>query len=257
MTGSVSSATAVRIRTTDVGRTTGFLTELGFELVADAVLRSPGADPSIELIPTDRPPRPVQGFDRGPRALDIYTTDVDAAVARLGAAGWRVSGPGTLSAGPVTMRQALVDGPDGLPVVLVESTHRRTSLLDEHPDRLYSEPHSVVWAVDDLDGEAERWISAGWTAGPTISFSEPAVSEYLELPRSPVPIRMVMLSDAAVTPVRLELLEFPDDPGTRIDRPAISELVVVVDDPPTVTDALELRDGCTPGGVQVQLRRAD
>ena len=94
------------------------------------------------------------GDRRGPRALDIYTTDMDGVLAELSAAGWLVSGPGTISVGPVTMRQALVVGPDGLPVVLVESTHRRSSLLDEFPDRRCSDPHSVVWCVDDLDADS-------------------------------------------------------------------------------------------------------
>ena len=252
------SVAAVRVRTTDRERTAAFLALLGFVPTERGDLVVPdGAPVAVELEEVADRLSPPVAFDRGPRALDIYTTDMDGVLAELSAAGWPVSGPGTISVGPVTMRQALVVGPDGLPVVLVESTHRRSSLLDEFPDRRCSDPHSVVWCVDDLDAEAARWAAAGWTLGPVLSFSEPAVSEYLGLPRSPVPIRMVMISDESVAPVRLELLEFPDDPGPAPAAPAIAGLVLRVPDPDEVGAALAVDGGRTPSGIVVDLRPAD
>ncbi|MFM7062479.1 MAG: VOC family protein [Actinomycetes bacterium] len=251
------SVAAVRVRTTDAARTGAFLGLLGFVAGDDGALVVPdGAPVAVELDVVTVAPVAPAGFDRGPRALDVYTNDMDAVLAELVAAGWPVSGPGTVSVGPVTMRQALVVGPDGLPVVLVESTHRRSSLLDEHPERRCSEPHSVVWCVDDLDAEAARWAAAGWTLGPVLSFSEPAVSDYLGLPRSPVPIRMVMIADESVAPVRLELLEFADDAGGPLDAAAIAGLVLYVPDPGPAGAALGLEAGRTPAGIGVELRDA-
>jgi hypothetical protein len=254
------SATAVVVATTDRPATTAFLGLLGFSPDGrDRLVVPGGAAVAVELVDAGRPGAAVRDFDEGPRALDLYTTDLEGVLAEVAAAGWECRGPGTVSIGPVTMRQAMVGGPDGLAVVLVESTHRRSSLLDVDPDRRLSEPHSVVWCVPDRDAEAARWVAAGWTKGMDLAFSEPAVSDYLGLPRSPVPIRMTMLSGPDVEPVRLELLEFPDDRGAAVpgdDVAGLRALVFEVDDVPSVAAALELGPGtgCTPGGVRVELR---
>jgi len=121
------------------------------------------------------------------------------------------------------MRQQMVTGPDGLAVVLVDSTHRRSSVCDMADPPLHSEPHSVVWSVADHAGELDRWRVAGWTPGATIGFSEPSVSAELGLPESPTPITMTMLSDADVAPIRLELMTFDDhqpDPVDPVDLPS-------------------------------------
>jgi|GEM_PF-2005317 len=197
----------------DVDATIGFFGTFGFVVTArsadGAVLRMPdGAPVDVVVEASDAATAAPCDYQLGPRALDLYTTDIDDGLAVCRDAGWSTSGVGVVSMGPVTMRQALVVGPDGMPVVLVESTHRRSSLLDVHPDRRFSEPHSVVWAVADLDAEAARWVAAGATRGMDLRFVEPAVSEYLGLPDSPVEIRMTMLADADVSPLRLELLEY-------------------------------------------------
>jgi len=255
------SALAVVVATTDRSSTAAFLDLFGFVAEGPARLVVPdGAPVAVELVGADRAGRARRDFEVGPRALDLYTTDMDGVLSDAAAAGWTTSAPGTISIGPVTMRQAMVTGPDGLPVVLVESTHRRSSVLDEHPDRRCSEPHSVVWCVPDLDAEAARWEAAGWTKGMDLAFSEPAVSDYLGLPRSPVPIRMTMLSGPEVEPVRLELLEFPDDPGpdpvADEDAAGLRGLSFAVDDRAAVAAALQLdpATGRTPGGIGVGLR---
>ena len=255
------SAVAVSVATTDPVASAAFLGMFGF--VGDGDLRMvvpDGAAVAVEFVTVTKAGVAPADFDRGPRALDLYTNDLDGVLAEAAAAGWPTSGPGTVSIGPVTMGQAMVVGPDGLPVVLVESTHRRASLLDALPDRRVSEPHSVVWCVPDLDAEAARWQAAGWTKGMDLAFAEPAVSDYLGLPRSPVPIRMTMLSGPDVEPIRLELLEFPDDPGPAYapdaDMAGLRGLVFQVDDVRAVADALQLdaSTGRTPGGVRVELR---
>lgn len=193
----------------DVAAAVVFFETFGFVETTPGVLRVPGGAPvDIVIEATDAPLRAPRNYELGPRALDLYTTDIERGVAVAADAGYATSPIGTINMGPVTMRQALVTGPDGMPVVLVESTHRRSSILDLEPDRLFSEPHSVVWAVADIDVEAAWWVEQGATKGMNLQFSEPAVSQYLGLPDSPVGIRMTMLSDPDVLPLRLELLEF-------------------------------------------------
>ena len=201
--------TGVVVGASSVEATVAFFSVFGFEERSAGVMRVPGGAPvDIVIEATDRVARAPRDYEIGPRALDLYTTDIERGVSVAADAGHTTSPIGTIAMGPVIMRQALISGPDGVPVVLVESTHRRSSILDREPDRLFSEPHSVVWAVADLDTEAALWVEHGATKGMDLRFSEPAVSEYLGLPDSPVEIRMTMLCDAEVSPLRLELLEF-------------------------------------------------
>jgi hypothetical protein len=101
-----------------------------------------------------------------------------------------------------------------------------------------------------------------------LAFEEPEVSTYLGLPRSPVAIRMTMLSGAGVEPLRLELLEFPDDAGPEVSPPSLAgglwALRFRVEDPVAVAGSLAA-SGCrartgdgvasvtTPGGIRLQL----
>ena len=59
---------------------------------------------SILAVPTSRLGSPRSGWEHGPRAVDIYTTDLDASLERAVAAGFDVSPVGALSAGPMSMR---------------------------------------------------------------------------------------------------------------------------------------------------------
>jgi len=211
----LGSATGAVVGAVDPSATISFLRRFGFDVGSrhgdEVVLRSE-AGAAIIVAGCDRPGSAPRDFERRARALDIYTSDIDAALASLD--GEARSPIGVIELGPVRMRQAMVTGPDGLPIVLVESNMRRSSILDDDPGRLFGDPHSVVWCVADRDAEAAWWVGHhGMTKGLDLSFSEPAVSEYLGLPRPQVPILMTMLSDAAVSPLRLELLTFPDDAG--------------------------------------------
>lgn len=224
------SATAVVVGAVDTDEMVRFFATLGFEecaprlVTAEESARCYGlhgtrtarlmsvphaADVHVDIVPTEIAAPARTDYELGPRALDLYTTDIEAAVAVTSGAGYRTSTVGSIEVGPVRMRQALVSGPDGCNVVLVESNMRRASVLDRDAARLFSEPHSVVWVVGDRDSEARWWVEHGnATKGMDVAFAEPAVSEYLGLPDSPVDVLMTMCSDAEVTPIRLELLEF-------------------------------------------------
>jgi len=177
---------------------------------------------TVLVVPTPNDAPPTVGWERGPRALDVYTRDLDASIAAARSAGFDVSAVGGLSAGPMTMRQAMVHGPHALSLVLVESTHRRSSVCDLTDGPSHSEPHSVVWVVADQIAEREGWVAAGWAAGNTISFSEPTISDELGLAERPTPITMTMISDADVGPIRLELMTFDGHAGQGADDGADS-----------------------------------
>lgn len=231
-------------------------------------------DSKVWVVACEVPGQAPADFERRPRAFDIYTSSMDDALDHLRFVGVAPGPVGTLAVGPVTMRQCLVPGPDGTAVVLVDSSHRRGSLLDADADagsgpRLFSEGHSVVWCVDSMDSEAALLASAGLTKGMDLAFTEPEVSTYLGLPRSPVPIRMTMLSGESVDPLRLELLEFSEDDGPTdkpeclsgglwalrysssdpvASRSALAELGCVSSGSTAGAEALH-----TPGGIRLQL----
>ena len=206
-------ASDVVVAALDVPAMVGFFGVFGFA-VADqdkdgAVLRTAGTD-SGGIVIVHRPDPGVRRspYAPGPAAIDIYTTDIAASVAHAANAGYEVGRVGDLSLGPVSLKQVRVHGPDHVPVVLVESSHRRSSIIDDDPTLLHSQGHSLVWVVGDRDAEAGWWVDHGASKGMDLSFAVPGVSDLLELPDSPVEVKMTMLSDEEVAPFRLELLEF-------------------------------------------------
>jgi len=72
---------------------------------------------------------PAGPYDTGAHAFDVYTRDIQATLAEAAAAGWATGSVGNVELGPLKMRQAMITGPDGAVVVLIESDRRRPSLL--------------------------------------------------------------------------------------------------------------------------------
>jgi len=195
------------VASSDSAATNDFFAVFGYSESSSGVLsRTAGA--SIHVSSTARSGRQRRGWELGPRGLDVYVHDLDDALDRVSRAGWSGGAVATIAVGPVRMRQVLVAGPDGVPVVMVESSHRRPSLLDSET-HWCSEIYSVVWCVADRDDEARRWIDAGVTAGPPLEFSDPSLGAYLDLPVADAPLRMITLSSADGASTRLELLSFP------------------------------------------------
>lgn len=153
-------------------------------------------------------------FDRGPVALDLYSRDLSRSVAM---AGLPAGPPVVVELGPMVMRQVRLAGPDGLPIVLIDTDHRRPSLLDHDEQALHSEAHSLVWVVDSIDEALPFWRDAGLSVAFDVPIESPAVCDLLSLPRRDVPVRMAMLTDAEQRPMRLELFEFPHDAGPAFD----------------------------------------
>ena len=148
----------IGIGASDPEATAGFLRLFGYSSNdGRRFARSSGA--RLDVTRVDAVGEVRRGFDRGPRGLDVYVHDIDRALALAASGGWSGGPIATIALGPVRMRQSLVAGPDGLPVVLVESSHRRPSLLDSE-DHWCSEIYSVVWCVTDRDRESALWTSA-------------------------------------------------------------------------------------------------
>lgn len=203
--------------------------------------RSVGA---IRVVSTRRPAPVRTPFDRGPLALDVYARDVDEAAAIADASGWDRGPVGTIELGPLVMRQVEVTAPDGWRFVLVESDRRRPCLLDNDPDAPFSEVHSLLWSVDQIEAENCPLIKAGLIEQHLFPVGLPSVAAIMRLPRVQHDLRMNLLTDASQRPIRLELFEFSGDPGP--DRPTwplaggLGWPVFEVEDMDEVIDAMDL-----------------
>jgi catechol 2,3-dioxygenase-like lactoylglutathione lyase family enzyme len=231
----LSSPHHVIIGTQNISAQISFWTALGYEVLAgpaelsadasaalfgssgpvtEAVLGVPGtASGLVRLVTVDRP-QPASGpFDCRPSAIDIYSTDQAASMALATDAGFPLDGRMDLPLGPgVTLKNREHLGPDGTRVTFVAIERRRPSILDAEPDRLHSEIHSLVTIVDDIDQAAAPFIAAGLVNHSSFGFESAALSELMHLPRT-VAVKMNLLGDAALTPLRLEFLALACEPG--------------------------------------------
>ncbi|MFT5223103.1 MAG: hypothetical protein ACI867_001413 [Glaciecola sp.] len=248
---------AVVVGATDLGATAAFLGHFGFVEATSGKLDGshardlyglegatktrlmvqPGSRGGhISLVQTPHAGTVRGVFDQGPLALDIYTTDLDADLASLNDAGVAVGTPGRLELGPLVMRQVQITAPDGWRLVLVEANHRRPTVLDApgHKGR-HSEVHSQLWTVPDLDEAAAEWIKAGFAQTHVFPIAHPELAKILELPSPDTGLRMNLLVGDEQDPVRVELVEFPDNPGApevtdSVLRAGVHALWFVVDD---------------------------
>ncbi|MGI9667745.1 MAG: hypothetical protein ACR2N2_11735 [Acidimicrobiia bacterium] len=206
-------ASDVVVGATSVDATAEFFAVAGFTPQGAStggvhLLQQGASGAGIVVLEASGPSVRREPYAAGPAAIDVYTSDIAQGAAAFEAAGYEVGRFADLSIGPVTLKQVRIHGPDHVPVVLVETSHRRSSLLDQEPDRLFSEGHSLVWVVNGRDDEASWWVDRGATKGMNLDFDTPATSVLLDLPDESVAVAMTMLSDEAVGPFRLELLEF-------------------------------------------------
>ena len=168
----------------------------------------------VRVVEVEAGPAPRSAFDAGPAALDFYSRDLTRSLAELEVP----SGPRVqIDLGPLVMHQVRLVGPDTTPVVLIDANHRRPSRLDTDESVLHSEAHSLVWVVPSIDEALSFWTGAGLPVAFDVPIASPAVAELMDLPRPDVPVRMAMLSDVDLRPMRLELFEFPADEGAAFD----------------------------------------
>lgn len=196
--------------------------------------------------PPGQPRAPLHG---GLAALDLYARSV-------------ADRPSvTIVLGPLVMHQARVTGPDGLPLVLIEANHRRRSRLDTS-DAEFSEAHSMVWVVPSMDEALPLFRDAGLTVVFDLPIDDPAVSEVMGFGEHR-PVRMAMLSDADLTPMRFELLQLAGAPPSAAVAAAggawpwfeVADLDAALRLPWTSVERLpDGRARCVaPGGVLVEL----
>ncbi len=189
----------------------------GVEGPAECVeLRAAGAERgAVRLVQTHLPAPPDEPFASGPYAIDLYTSDIGRSTELARATGATVSVISPLEIGGTPARRARVDGPDGVPVVLIQSDRRRPSLLDNAPERLHSEVHSVVWSVRRIDLASPFWKDQGLSVRSDAPVTATHLGAILGLPKDDVTVRVAMLSDGAMDPLRVELLQFVDETGPR------------------------------------------
>jgi hypothetical protein len=230
------------VAATDPDVTRGFLRDLG------ALLDEPRG--FVDVVPAEGgwSRAPLEG---GTAALDFYVRSVGARPHV------------TVALGPLVMHQARVTGPDGLPVVLIEASSRRPSLLDHDAAAEASEAHSLVWVVPSVEASAAFFTAAGLVQAFDVPIDSPAVCELMDLPDGTV-VRMAMLGGEGLPPMRFELFEAP---GARAwDGEVVAGMAWPVFQPTGLEAALALpwlrreqvserAHRCVaPGGVLVELR---
>ena len=108
------------------------------------------------------PPVRVTGFF----AIDVYVRDLDHAIRRIEAVGARCAGTAAWQiptpAGAVTVRQAKIDGPDDVTLVLVcPEKPRYTATWTLHPEAIATELTSVVVGSQDVEQSKAFWGHTG------------------------------------------------------------------------------------------------
>jgi catechol 2,3-dioxygenase-like lactoylglutathione lyase family enzyme len=194
-----------------------------------ASLRDPSGDPfltgkpdrgSLRLVETAEPGPIRLPFAPGPEALDVYVRELASTVLAAEGAAVSVRPLLTLPLGPITMRQQMLMGFDGARCTLVEIERRRPSLLDAHPEAATSEISSLIIVTSDHEVSEAFWLAAGLQKHSDISLDFEAVSTMMGLPRHE-PVRMTLLGDGAISPIRLEFLQFVNvtssDAGPALD----------------------------------------
>ncbi len=154
------------------------------------------------------------GFRRGGHAIDLYTSDMAASVQAASDSGAHVGPVADYPFGPVHLTQAMAIGPDGVEVVFVGIDHRLPSVLDEQPELLHSQVHSLVWSVDEIDAVTSFFTDVvGLDLRSSFPIDVPEVSDFMMLAHH-APIRMTVMASSDVAPPRFELLAYGDVPGS-------------------------------------------
>lgn len=186
----------------------------------DILLTMAGSDRgTVRVVGPVKGALPADEYDTGAYAIDLYTRDLDASLDVVHAAGYDHGPVGHVELGPIVMDEAHVHGPDGLRLVLTESERPWTSRLDSDPSALHSEGNSLIWAVDSIAAALEFWRGLlGVTVPFDIPVAHPELTRCMGLSESEVPLRIAMVCDEALAPMRMELLEFVGKRGR--PRPA-------------------------------------
>ena len=179
----------------------------------------------VRLVETDLPRRELDPYAVRPLAIDLYTRDVDRSIEQARAAGAELGKLVDYEVGPVKLREVETIGPDGLVLVFIEINHRRPSLLDDEPDRVHSELHSLVFVVPSMEESRRFWLEeARLTPLMDTRMEGPFISELMNLPRPNQSADFLVASDEAMQPARFELLAFVDPPASATIAPTEPKL---------------------------------
>jgi len=184
--------------------------------VRELVMVVPGAPRGrVRLVSTPNPARSFTPFDARPFAIDLFSTDMDKSVA-LAVAGGYHSSPVTIHRfGPVTIHEVEITGPDKLIVTLLQpSAGRRSTVLDDDPERLHSEVHAFVWSDTDLDKHIGYWTDRGLQTLMDAVLETPGLGALVGAPEEDIKMRLTVFADNDARPIRVEFVEFMGKPST-------------------------------------------
>ncbi len=248
----------------DVGATVRFLRDgFDFEQVdrvgEQVLLGAPGSDGGrIRVVPADLSTGVAPGeqpavWDAGPRLLGIYSRDLDATVSRLADLGAHTLPVVDYAYGAARMREAVAQGPDGvwwtIPQVPAPPMSPQPSPALADADRRHSELHSAVIVADDHASAVRFFVEGG---GMQVVFDGEMAGQAFEqlvgLPPGGT-LRIAFLVGPDKAPGRIEVMSFPDHPGTlRVDEPlGIQSLVLGARDVSATRTRLLAAGGASDG----------
>lgn len=162
----------------------------------------------IRVVRTDEEPLEYDPYRTGGHAVDVYCLDQEEGSRLAKEGGAEVGETVVFATKFFTLSGTFCIIPGGGPVVLLGSENRLPSALDDDPSRLFSQVHSLIWTVPDLEAALGFFAAAGLPEVRRNVFqADPAVAGLMALPE-PVPFTMALLADEQKTPSRLELLGF-------------------------------------------------
>ena len=174
------------------------------EQVELRVDEAPGG--AIWLIQTPRTHRARLPFERGPLAVGVYTTDMEASLALAADLGALPGGSIEHNFDIHSSEERSVVGPGGSTVVFIAAVDRQPSVLDIHPEWLHSEIHSIVSVVPSVDTSNQFWSEQ---LGLKIaSDSDLDTMDHVTATHQAVRAHRTSLCDEFINPIRYEFIGY-------------------------------------------------
>jgi catechol 2,3-dioxygenase-like lactoylglutathione lyase family enzyme len=177
------------------------------EQVELRVDEAPGG--AIWLVQTARSHRARLPLERGPLAVGVYTTDMEASLALA-------TDLGALPGGGIEhnfdyhgSEERSVVGPDGSTMVFIAAVDRQPSVLDIHPEWLHSEIHSIVSVVPSVDTSNRFWSEQlGLIIASDSDSDLEFARENATASHHVVRARRTSLCDEFINPIRYEFIGY-------------------------------------------------
>lgn len=167
----------------------------------------------ILAVETPLPPARETGLKARAVAVDVFTRRLSDVVTLGQESGAQLNGTAeyTREDGKHFAMARLITS-DGVPLVVIEPTVPRPSILDLAPDLLVSEVTATMSIVADIEAVRRVWTGdTGLDVVLEYTRSERQVGEMLELPRTDTPHHIALLAPRDEPTFRFEVVELPEE----------------------------------------------